>query len=163
MTTPLTSDQKGNVAELAIALAAERLGIRVFRPVGEGGRTDMIFDLPSGRLVRVQCKWGRLVDDVVIAQTKTSRRTAGGHRKRSYDADQIDGVAVYCDALEQCFYVPIERVPQHALHLRVRPAKNNQRAMVMMAEQFALGAVAQLEERRAGSAKVRGSSPLSSM
>jgi hypothetical protein len=32
----LTTDQKGNVAELAIARAAIELGVDVYRPAGEG-------------------------------------------------------------------------------------------------------------------------------
>ena len=35
----MTTDQKGAIAELAIQLAASKLGIEVYRP---GGRFDMI-------------------------------------------------------------------------------------------------------------------------
>jgi hypothetical protein len=52
----MTTDQKGGIAELAIATAAVRLGIEVYRPVIEGGRYDLILGL-GGRLIRVQCKW----------------------------------------------------------------------------------------------------------
>ena len=52
----LTTDQKGAIAELAIARAGLELGIPVYRAMAEGGRYDLIFDLDS-RLVRVQCKW----------------------------------------------------------------------------------------------------------
>ena len=38
----MTTDQKGAIAELAIQLAAAKLGIEVYRPVAEGGRFDMI-------------------------------------------------------------------------------------------------------------------------
>ena len=48
------------------------------------------------------------------------------------------------------------------LHLRLRPAQKWPASLINWAAEFELGAVAQLEERRAGSAKVRGSSPLSS-
>ncbi len=51
-----TTDQKGGVAELAIAAEAAQLGIGVLRPVMEGERYDLIFDLGTG-LLRVQCKW----------------------------------------------------------------------------------------------------------
>jgi hypothetical protein len=34
----LTTDQKGNIAETAITAAAVRLGVDVYRPVGEGVR-----------------------------------------------------------------------------------------------------------------------------
>src|SRR5438105_7103412 len=43
----LSTDQKGNIAEAAIALAAAKLGVVVYRPLGEGGRCDMIFDPPN--------------------------------------------------------------------------------------------------------------------
>jgi hypothetical protein len=52
----LTTDQKGAIAEQAIALAAMELGIGVFRPLAPE-RYDLIFDL-DGRLLRIQCKWG---------------------------------------------------------------------------------------------------------
>jgi hypothetical protein len=32
----LTTDQKGNVAETAITAAAVKLGVEVYRPIGEG-------------------------------------------------------------------------------------------------------------------------------
>jgi len=35
----LTTDQKGNFAEVAIALAARKLGIDVYWPLGEGAVT----------------------------------------------------------------------------------------------------------------------------
>src|SRR3954453_735577 len=49
------------------------------------------------------------------------------------------------------------------VHLRVDEPRNGQRAAIKWAANYEFpGAVAQLGERRAGSAKVRGSSPLSS-
>jgi hypothetical protein len=71
---------------------------------------------------------------------------------------------VYCGELDRCFLLPVEAIAgQHGLHLRLTPPRNGQRACITLAEEFAFeGAVAQLGERRAGSAKVRGSSPLSS-
>ena len=48
----LTSNDKGNIAEAAIALEAIKLGIDVLKPVAEHGRYDLAFDLgppdPSG-------------------------------------------------------------------------------------------------------------------
>ena len=60
----LTSDQKGNIAEAAVVSAAVKLGIDVYKPVGEGGRYDMIFEI-DGRLLRIQCKWARRHGDVI--------------------------------------------------------------------------------------------------
>ena len=55
----LTTNDKGNIAEAAIALEAIKLGINVFKPVAEHGRYDLAFDL-GHRILRVQCKWARL-------------------------------------------------------------------------------------------------------
>ena len=63
----LSTDQKGAVAEIAIALAATKLGIDVYRPLHEGGRYDLILDV-GGSLNRVQCKWAPRHGDVVIVR-----------------------------------------------------------------------------------------------
>ena len=71
--------------------------------------------------------------------------------------------AAFCAELNKVYVLPIDEVAgQTYLHLRLAPARNNQRSLVRMASDYELGAVAQLEERLAGSQKVRGSSPLSS-
>ena len=54
----MTTNQKGAIAETAVAHAAIKLGIDVYRPVAEGGRYDLIFVLDDD-LLRVQCKWAR--------------------------------------------------------------------------------------------------------
>jgi hypothetical protein len=41
----ITTDQKGNIAETAVAASATKLGVDVYRPIGEGTRYDMIFDM----------------------------------------------------------------------------------------------------------------------
>ena len=68
----LTSDQKGAIAETAVVHAAIKLGINVYRPVVEGGRYDMIFEV-CPRLIRVQCKWARRHGDVVVLRCYSAR------------------------------------------------------------------------------------------
>ena len=170
----LTTDQKGNIAELAVAYAAAKLGLVVFRPVGEGSRYDLIFDL-GGRLLRVQCKWARRRGGVLVVNCESSRRTAGGYRRRKYTALEIDGIAAYSPDLERCYFLPVGLVAAHReLSLRLDPAKNNQLMGLNWANPFdfsaidwsadsQLGAIAQLEERGHGMAEVVGSSPTSSI
>ena len=88
----MTTNQKGAIAETAVAHAATKLGIDVYRPVADGGRYDFIFDLRC-RLVRVQVKWGARYDDVIIVRCHSSRRTRHGLLRRSYTADEIDAFA----------------------------------------------------------------------
>jgi len=52
----LTSTQKGGLAELKIAAAAADLEIGVYRPMIEGNRCDLVFEI-GDRLLRIQCKW----------------------------------------------------------------------------------------------------------
>jgi hypothetical protein len=72
MSPELTTDQKGAIAETAIVHAAVKLGIAVFKPVVDGERYDLIFDLRDD-LVRVQCKWAPLRGDVIAVRCYSSR------------------------------------------------------------------------------------------
>ena len=103
----LTPSEKGGIAELAIAAAAVKAGIPVLRPLVEGLRYDLAFELPSG-LARVQCKWGAIRDGVIRVQLAGSRHTPGrGYVRSRYTADEIDMVAVYCSELDRVYVVPI--------------------------------------------------------
>ncbi len=158
----LTSSQKGGLAELKIATAAANLGIGVLRPMTEGLRYDLVFDV-SGQLLRVQCKWASRTNDVVSIRLRTSRHTPSGYVRTCYGANEIEGFAAYCHELDRCFFLPIaEFGGRSQVHLRLSPARNGQLLGVKMADDYLLGAVAQLGERRRGTAEVRGSSPLSS-
>ena len=156
----LTTNQKGATAETAIAHAAVKLGIEVYRPVAEGGRFDLIFAFADATLARVQCKWAPLVKGTVAIRSYSARRAREGMRYRSYTSDEIDAIAAYCPANERCYYVPVERVDgRRVLHLRLEPARNHQVDRVNYALGYELGAIAQLGERVAGSHEVGGSSP----
>ncbi len=133
----LTTDQKGAIAESAIVHAAIKLGIGVFRPLSDGERYDLIFDLrPS--LLRVQCKWAGLCGDVVVVRCYSCRRTRDGLLKRSYSTTEIDAIAAYCADLGRCFFFPIEWLDGGSqVQLRLRPARNNQREGVNWVDDFA--------------------------
>ncbi len=166
----LTPSQKGAIAETAITAAATELGVTVLRPINEGVRYDLVFDLHP-RLLRVQCKWARRLGDVVVLPARTCRYGPSGKSIRTiYSEDEIDAVAGYCPDLRHCFLAPISVVAGRSmLHLRLAPARNNQKQLTHAAADYdlakmidQLGAVAQLGERRRGTAEARGSSPLSS-
>ena len=69
----LTTDQKGVVAELAIARKAAELGIGVWSAYTIE-RYDLIFDLRP-QLIRVQCKWASQYDNVVRVRCYSNRRS----------------------------------------------------------------------------------------
>jgi hypothetical protein len=164
----LTTNQKGAVAELAVTTAAIRLGVGVFRAVADE-RYDLVLDIGT-RLLRVQCKTAALNGDVLVIRCYSCRRTAAGMLKRSYTSEEIDAVAAYCDELDRCYLVPIDRVDGlTTIQLRLAPAKNNQARRINWAKDFEFdatlgprGAIAQLGERLSGRQKVAGSSPAGS-
>lgn len=137
MSLALSTDRKGAVAELAIARAALELGIDVYRPVGEGTRCDLVFDF-GDCLERVQCKWAPLHGDVIVVRMYSTRRTAEGLRRRGYAPGEIDALAAYCPQLDQCFYLPLERLTARLqIQLRRAPSRNNQAAGINWAADFA--------------------------
>jgi antitoxin (DNA-binding transcriptional repressor) of toxin-antitoxin stability system len=157
-------NQKGNAAELAIAAEAARLNLSVLKPLTEHERYDLVLGI-AGRLLRVQCKWGGSDGDVIQVQLTSSYHSpTRGYVRKIYAPDEVDAIAVYCDATRKCYLLPIEIIDGRGrLTLRLVPARNNQRAALNYAAAYEFpGAVAQLEERLAGSEEVRGSSPLSS-
>jgi prevent-host-death family protein len=155
-------NHKGNVAELAIATEAARLGLSVLKPLTEHERYDLVLGI-GDKLLRVQCKWAKRKGDVVLVNLSTSRRGPNGYIRGSYSAVEVDAIGAYCEELESCFLIPIGEVDgQCAVQLRLAPARNGQRAALNWADKYRLGAVAQLAERRRGTAEARGSNPLSS-
>ncbi len=159
----LTPTEKGNIAEAKLATAAIELGIGVCLPMGDGCRYDLIFDFGT-ELMRVQCKWAPRKGDVIPARFRTCRYAPGrGYVRTVYTADEVDALGLYCPQLDRCYLLPIADFPTQVFaHLRLAPARNNQREGVRMAAQYELGAIAQLGERRHGMAEVVGSSPTSS-
>jgi hypothetical protein len=164
----LTSDQKGAIAELEVAKAAIEAGVGVYLPFSDE-RADMLFEVGE-TILRVQCKWATQYGDVIIVRCYRARRNADGLLRQFYSANEVDLFAVYCASVDRCFLIPFADVPAGAtMQLRVAPTRNNQARRIRWAEDYdfaatlrRLGAVAQLGERRAGSAQGTGSSPVGS-
>lgn len=157
-------NHKGNAAELAIAAEAARLGLMVLMPMTEHERFDLVLGI-AGKLMRVQCKWASRRGEVIKVRFDSSYHSpTRGYVRTTYGVDEVDAIAAYCHEVGKCYLLSIgEFAGRRAVHLRLGPARNNQRASLHWATAYEFpGAVAQLEERRHGMAEVRGSSPLSS-
>jgi PD-(D/E)XK endonuclease len=137
----LKADQKGNIAEAAIALRAIRLGFDVFKPLNGGVRYDLLFDTGS-RMLRVQCKWARREGNVLLVRCFSCRRAPEGQRRRSYSEDEIDAIAAYHDELDRCYFIPVSRIAgRRQIQLRLAPTNNNQRLGLNWAHLFEFSAV----------------------
>ena len=158
MDNVLTTDQKGAIAEMKIAVRAAELGVGVWTS-STVERYDLIFDLRPG-LVRVQCKWAARTGDVALIRCCRHRRNRDGVLRQFYSAEDVDAFAAYCAEMDECYFLPMDLIAgrTHIL-LRFAPTRNNQAAGIHWAKDFEFaarigsqGAVAQLGERRAGSA-----------
>ena len=131
----LTTNDKGAIAETAVIHAAVKAGILVLLPCTDE-RYDVVFDL-GARFVRVQCKWAVRRGDVIVIPCFSRRRAATGMITRFYTRDEVDAVAAYCDAVDRCFFVPIERLDnRRAISLRLAPTRNNQAMGVNWADDY---------------------------
>lgn len=157
-------NHKGNVAELAIATEAARLGLSVLKPLTEHERYDLVLGV-GGRLYRVQCKWGKRTAGGIQVRLKSSYHSpTRGYVISTYDESELDLVAVYCGELDRCYLLPVELIAgRNMVFLRLERPKNNQHAALNWATAYEFpGAVAQLAERLTGSQEAGGSNPPSS-
>jgi hypothetical protein len=132
----LTTDQKGTIAETAVIHAAVKLDVPVLKPVNDGMRYDLAFEL-AGRFLRIQCKWAPLVGDVIIVRCYSCRRGREGLLRRAYSADEVDAFAAYCPEIDRCFLLQWEMFPtRKQVQLRLHPTRNNQASGINWAEDF---------------------------
>ena len=159
----MNPNQRGAIAEAAIALEAVRQGVEVFKPLSEHSRADLVFGVGT-QLLKVQCKSGYRRGEVIRVGLVSSWHSPAGYVRNRYEAGELDLVAAHCPETATSYLIPFELVAgTSGFQLRLSPPKNSQRAAIHYAADFEFaGAVAQLGERRAGSAKATGSSPVSS-
>ncbi len=103
-------------------------------PFGVNHRYDLAIDT-GGRFTRVQCKTGRLKNGCVIFATKSTRANRTECFSRGYEGE-IDFFAVYCEALDRLYAVPVEIAPKGYCVLRVDRPANNQETSIRWAKDY---------------------------
>jgi|SRR5436190_7994022 len=135
----LTTNQKGAVAETAIAHEAIKLGIGVYRPYADE-RFDLVFDL-GAEFLRVQCKSARRRGEVLVIGLYSRCRSPRGVVTRLYTADEVDAFAAYCAETGQCYFFRTAGLGvTRAIQLRLGPTRNNQERGVRWAEEYEFAA-----------------------
>jgi PD-(D/E)XK nuclease superfamily protein len=131
----MTTDQKGAVAELAIARHAAELGIGVWTAYTVE-RYDLILDLRPG-LLRVQCKWATRRGETAVVPCYRNRRNREGLLRRLYAVGEIDAFAAYCAAVDTCYLLPMAQFAgRTVVQLRLGPTRNNQSNGINWANDF---------------------------
>jgi hypothetical protein len=132
----------GDRSALAIAIALQGIGHAVYLPFGENTRADFIID-DGTRLVRVQCKTGRLRNGVVQFKTCSSYAHHSNPASVARDyAGQVEYFAVYCPETSGIYLIPIGEVrAKWNGSLRVTEARNGQKLRIKYAKDYEIGRV----------------------
>lgn len=121
---------KGDLAELKVAADLADRGCRISIPFGEDCDYDLIADY-EGRLHRVQVKYTCSDGQIVVIRCRSHSLTKGKVRAtKLYTPTMIDWIAAYDSTTERCYYCPsweLGAAGRNLLHLRLQPARNNQR------------------------------------
>jgi hypothetical protein len=133
-----------SIGELGVARTLSRLlesGYAVSLPFGDNLRYDLVVD-DGQRLLRVQCKTGRLDDKGSIAFPVCSSANHRGLGRRDYRG-HVDAFGVFCPETDSVYLVPICAVEhcRREARLRVDPARNRQVKGTRMAATFLVGSL----------------------
>ena len=133
-----TTTRKGEIAESAILARLIQLGYRCLIPWGHDNRYDIAID-DDGKLIRVQCKMARYIEEGGCLEFNTAITYArvGGkpHIRKGYKGE-IDYFGVYSPDTGKVYLVPIEDTPDGSMVLRLQPTKNNQEKRVKWAKDY---------------------------
>jgi hypothetical protein len=113
----------GNISEAMILAALVRAGRAVLRPFGDNLRYDLAVD-DGGKLVRIQCKTGRIVRDAIEFPTSSSQIHRGKGRQPYHK--QADYFGIYCAVTGKCYLISVADVGNGSCRLRIRPTTNGQ-------------------------------------
>jgi hypothetical protein len=124
--------------EGAILSELVRRGYDVLVPFGVNQRYDLIVDC-DGRLLKAQCKTGRLRDGVVQFSSQSVQSNTRQTRTRGY-AGEVDLFIVYCPDNRCVYAIPADEVPGCGMYLRIDPPRNRQSKRVRWARDYELPA-----------------------
>ena len=125
---------KGNLSEAKILAAFVAAGYLVSVPFGSGHKYDFVVD-DSKRLLRVQCKTGRVKNGVLLFNAYS--QSGNGSVKMSYRG-LADLLAVLNPEDDKVYLVPVEDVGVTDVSLRLAPTLNGQSQRVRWAELYLL-------------------------
>ena len=118
------------------------VGYNVLVPYGDSSRYDLVIEDAEGRFWRVQVKtaWIEGGDQGYIKFATTSLRSRSTNGRVAYSRvgyqGQVDYFAVYSQELRKVYLLPVNKVSQTRMHLRLAPSKNKQERGVHWAADY---------------------------
>ena len=136
---PNNASRKGEITESMILARLVQLGYECLIPWGHDHRYDIAID-DDGKLVRIQCKTARYVEEWGSLEFNTAITYArvGGkpHIRKGYQGE-ADYFGVYSPDTGKVYLVPVEAVPFGSkAKLRLDATKNNQHKGVKWAKDY---------------------------
>ena len=125
-------------SEAAILSELVRRGYPVLLPFGVNQRYDLILDI-DGRLIKAQCKTGRLSDGAVMFKTRSIVTSKTRNIARGY-VGEADVFIVFCPETNGVYVVPVADAPAYEMRLRIDGCRNGQRDRVNWADEYVLPA-----------------------
>jgi len=125
--------QRGDATEAAL-ISALLDGFEVVLPFSRSSAYDLAVALDENRVIRIQCKCGRLCEGCVIFNTSGTDHGSGPRHYRG----RADLFGVRCSEIGSTFLVPVATAPLSSMGLRLNPARNNQRSKIHFAADYEL-------------------------
>lgn len=122
----------GDITELIIMSRLMIKGKKCLLPYGEDWRYDIAVD-DNGKLIRIQCKTGRLRSGAIRFNVASNTASSG---RKNYTKEEIDYFGVYCPDNKQTYLIPVEDVGNNEASLRVKPSRNNQTKNIRWAKDY---------------------------
>ncbi len=114
----MNTKETGRITQAKVLAKLVENGENVLLPFCDVGRYDLALD-QGGKLVRIECKTGRLRNGAVVFPT-ASTKWYGGFEKKSYHND-ADFIGIYCPETEEVYLVPVDETGTSEGRLRVDP------------------------------------------
>lgn len=112
--------------------ALEANGIVTLLPFGGGCPFDIAALLPTGEIVRIQVKCGRVRGACVEFNAHS---TDHGRGRQDYRG-RADVIATHVRSIDRIFVVPVADCPRNTGILRLAPTRNNQHRGIRYAEDY---------------------------
>lgn len=110
----MNSHEKGDHAELRVLALLKRMGWNVLIPYTESQQYDIIAE-SNNKFVRIQVKSSNYDDGTV--KFKCCNTATGNSDETFYTADDIDGIAVYNESLDDVYWIPIDETNKYSMSL----------------------------------------------
>ena len=130
--------KKGEITESIVLARLVQLGYECLIPWGHDHRYDIAID-DDGKLVRIQCKTARYVEERGCLEFNTAITYArvGGkpHIRKGYK-QEADYFGVYSPDTGKVYLVPVDDAPGSVAKLRLQATKSNQQKGVRWAKDY---------------------------